>query len=179
MKNVLLLHCHPWPHKSRYNQRLFSAARKVKGVECRDLYDLYPSLHVNEEAEQLALSKADVVVFLFPIYWFSAPALLKEWTDVVLQAGFAFGEGGTALDGKQVLLSVSTGGAEQSYAPGGQHGADISAFLLPFEMTFKFCGMEVLDPFVTFDVRSLDNASIKKRASAFADRLTKIAGEKV
>lgn len=178
MKNILLLHCHPWPHKSRYNRRLLNAARKVNGIESRDLYELYPTLHVNEEAEQLALTQADVIVFLFPIYWFSAPALLKEWMDVVLQAGFAFGEGGTALQGKQVLLAASTGGAEQSYATGGQHGADISAFLLPFEMTFKFCGMELLDPFVTFDVRSLDNEAIKKRALVFAERLTELVGEK-
>lgn len=177
MKNILVLYCHPWPHKSRYNRRLLNAARKVKGVQCRDLYELYPTLHVNEEAEQLALTQADVVVFLFPIYWFSAPALLKEWTDVVLQTGFAFGEGGTALEGKQLLLAASTGGAEQSYAPGGQHGADISAFLLPFEMTFKFCGMELLAPFVTFDVRSMDNDAIKKRATVFAERLSKLAGE--
>ena len=176
MKNVLLLYCHPWPHKSRYNRRLLSAARKVQGVECRDLYELYPTLHVNEEAEQLSLSKADIVVCLFPIYWFSGPALFKEWTDVVLQAGFAFGDGGTALQGKEIMFAVSTGGAEQSYAPGGQHGADISAFLLPFEMTFKFCGMTCLDPFVTFDVRSLDNDAIKEKATLFADHLEKLVG---
>lgn len=168
MNKVLLLYCHPWPHKSRYNRRLLAAARKVRGVEIRDLYELYPDLHVDAEAEQLALTQASAVIFLFPIYWFSAPSLMKEWMDVVLQAGFAFGDGGNALKGKRAIFAVSTGGAQTSYAQGGKHGAPIEAFLLPFEMTMEFCGMDVQDPFVAFDVRTFDNDAIGRKAKEFA-----------
>lgn len=171
MKNVLLLYCHPWPHKSRYNRRLQEVARKVPNVAIRDLYELYPTMHVNEEAEQQALRQADAVVLQFPIYWFSAPALLKEWMDVVLQNGFAYGEGGDALKGKKAILAVSTGGDMSSYQLGAKHGAEIAAFLLPFKMTAEFCGMTVDEPFITFNARDLDYDVINDRACRFADLL--------
>lgn len=176
MNKLLLLYCHPWPHKSRYNRRLFETARHIPGLAARDLYELYPSLHVDELSEQRALEAADTIVFQFPIYWFSAPALMKEWMDVVLKAGFAYGDDGSALAGKKALFAVSTGGDEASYAHGGKHGAEIGAFLLPFEMTVKFCGMDVMDPFVSFNVRDLSHDVIKERAQAYADRLSALAG---
>ncbi len=171
MKNILLLHCHPWPHKSRYNRRLIEKARKLNHVEVRDLYELYPALHINEEMEQEALEKADVVVFQYPIYWYSAPALLKEWVDVVLQSGFAFGED-SKLRGKRALLAVSTGGDAGTYSADGKHGADIDVYLQPMMMTAKFCGMETMDPFVSHSVRDLDYDQINSRAGEFCDLLT-------
>lgn len=175
MQQVLLIHCHPWPHKSRYNRSLLTAARQLKNVEVRDLYELYPNLHINETDEQDALTRADAVVFQFPIYWFSAPALLKEWQDAVLLNGFAYGDGGTALKGKKALFAVSTGGDEASYNMGARHGAPLDAFLLPFEMTVKFCGMEVEAPFITYNARHLDYDMVKERACAFARTLEGLA----
>ncbi len=175
MKNILLLYCHPSPHKSRYNRRLQEVARKVPGLKIRDLYELYPSMHVDEAAEQKALVDADVLVLQFPIYWFSAPALLKEWMDVVLQNGFAYGEGGTALVGKKTMLAVSTGAQKDSYRTGAKHGAKIEHFLLPFRMTAEFCGMEVAPPFVTHGARSMEYDDINVRADAFIDAIQRLA----
>jgi len=175
MKNILLLYCHPSPHKSRYNRRLLEKARKVPGLKIRDLYELYPSMHVDEAAEQKALLEADVLVLQFPIYWFSAPALLKEWMDVVLENGFAYGEGGTALKGKKSMMAVSTGAPEEAYRPGATHGANIESFLLPFRMTAEFCGMKVVRPFVTYGVRSLGYDDVNARADAFIDAIQAFA----
>jgi putative NADPH-quinone reductase len=175
MKNILLLYCHPSPHKSRYNRRLLEKARLVPDLKIRDLYELYPSMHVDEGAEQKALLEADVLVLQFPIYWFSAPALLKEWMDVVLENGFAYGEGGTALKGKKTMIAASTGAPEEAYKPGATHGAKIENFLLPFRMTAEFCGMTVGKPFVTYGVRSLDYDAINARAEAFVDAVQALA----
>lgn len=175
MKKILLLYCHPSPHKSRYNRRLQETARKVPGLQIRDLYELYPDMHVDEVAEQKALTDADVLVIQFPIYWFSAPALLKEWMDVVLQNGFAYGEGGTALKGKKTMLAVSTGAPESAYLPGATHGAKIESFLLPFRMTAEFCGMQVGPPFVTHCARSMDYDDINARADAFIEAIQQLA----
>lgn len=175
MKNILLIYCHPSPHKSRYNRRLQEVARKIPGLKIRDLYELYPSLHVDEVAEQKALLEADLVVLQFPIFWFSAPALLKEWMDVVLQHGFAYGEGGTALHGKKAMIAVSTGAQEEAYQPGATHGANIESFLLPFRMTAEFCGIKVVQPFVTYGVRALEYEAINARAEAFVDAVQEFA----
>jgi len=175
MKNILLLYCHPSPHKSRYNRRLQEVARKVPNIKIRDLYDLYPSMHVDEKAEQEALVEADVLVLQFPIYWFSAPALLKEWMDVVLQNGFAYGEGGTALKGKKTMIAASTGAPISAYQPGATHGAKIEHFLLPFRMTAEFCGMDVGPAFVTHGAHALEYDDINARADAFIEAIQHLA----
>jgi glutathione-regulated potassium-efflux system ancillary protein KefG len=44
----------------------------------------------------------------------SVPGVLKEWMDQVLTYGFAYGNGGDALQGKKMQLVISTGGPEPS-----------------------------------------------------------------
>jgi len=44
-----------------------------------------------------------MIVFHHPFYWYSSPAILKEWQDLVLEYGFAYGHEGTALRGKKSL----------------------------------------------------------------------------
>lgn len=178
MKNVLLIYSHPWPHKSRYNRTLQAAVSKLPFVEIRDLYELYPNLHIDEAAEQEALLRADIIAFQFPIYWYSAPALLKEWQDTVLQSGFAFGDGGTALKGKQALFAVSTGSPPSSYRMDELHGAPLESFLLPFQMTARFCGMkEPRDPFVTYAASSLNYDAVRNRAREYAALLKSMAAK--
>ncbi|MEU6860416.1 NAD(P)H oxidoreductase [Glycomyces sp. NPDC046736] len=46
---------------------------------------------------------ADVIVPVFPVYWNSAPALLKGWIDRVWNYGFAYGRSRPRLAGKRML----------------------------------------------------------------------------
>ena len=59
--------------------------------------------------EQQLLLDHDQVVWQFPWYWYSVPAVLKAWMDQVLTYGFAYGQDGTALRGKSLQLVTSTG----------------------------------------------------------------------
>ncbi|MDX1383156.1 MAG: NAD(P)H-dependent oxidoreductase, partial [Thermoanaerobaculia bacterium] len=94
---VLVLLAHPALERSRINARMAAAAAELEGVLVRDLYEAYPDLDVDVDAEQRLLAAHDVVIFQHPLYWYSTPALLKEWMDLVLQHGWAYGDGGTAL----------------------------------------------------------------------------------
>ena len=77
--------------------------RDVDGVELRDLYELYPDFYIDVAAEQEALGRSDVIVLQHPFYWYSTPAMLKEWQDLVLEHGFAYGcRAETALRGQAV-----------------------------------------------------------------------------
>ena len=96
MASVLVLYAHPAPHKSRINRRLATAAREVDGITFRDLYELYPDFVIDVEEEQKLLKEHDVIVWQHPFYWYSAPSLVKEYLDLVLTYGWAYGEGGTA-----------------------------------------------------------------------------------
>ncbi|PNJ70947.1 NQO2 isoform 3, partial [Pongo abelii] len=59
------------------------------GVETHEAYK-QRSLASDITDEQKKVQEADLVIFQFPLYWFSVPAILKGWMDRVLCQGFAF-----------------------------------------------------------------------------------------
>lgn len=147
-RRVLVLFAHPAIQRSQANRRLVTAIRDVPGITFHDLYEEYPDLHINVRREQELLRAHDLIVWQHPFYWYSSPAILKEWQDLVLEYGFAFGEGGTALAGKQVLTAITTGGPRDSYQGGALNTWPIREFLRPFEQTARLCHMEYLPPFL-------------------------------
>ncbi len=118
---TLLLLAHPTIDKARLNRVLIDAVKDIDGLEIRDLYSLYPDYRIDVTAEQAALRNANLVIFQFPFYWYSTPALLKEWQDDVLTWGFAFGKQGEALRGKRLIASVTAGSAEETYVSNGNN----------------------------------------------------------
>lgn len=155
-KRILLLFAHPAYHKSRVNRYLLAAAKKVEGVYIHDLYEEYPDFHIDVAREQALLLEHDLIVFQHPFYWYSCPALLKEWLDLVLQHGFAFGDEATALRGKWLLTATTTGGRAHVYQRGGMNHYTMREFLVPFERTASLCGMHYLPPFIVHGTRATD-----------------------
>jgi glutathione-regulated potassium-efflux system ancillary protein KefG len=145
---VLILFAHPALQKSRVNRHLISAVRGLQNVTINDLYEEYPDFHIHVRREQELLLDHDIIIFQHPFYWYSSPAMLKQWEDLVLQYGFAYGPGGTRLQGKLFLTAITTGGPISSYAREGPNFFSIREFLAPFEQTAKLCGMIYLPPFV-------------------------------
>ena len=87
------------------NAALSSALDGAEDVTVRDMYSLYPDFQINvAEGQQLA-AEADRIVLQFPMYWYSSPALLKQWEDAVLTYAWAYGSTGTALHGKDLLVA--------------------------------------------------------------------------
>ncbi len=147
-RRLLILFAHPAFHKSRVNQLLLSSVQSLPGVTVNDLYESYPNFHVNVAREQALLLEHDVIIFQHPFYWYSSPAILKQWQDLVLEYGFAFGKNGTQLQGKLVLTAISTGGPSSAYQREGYNYFTVRELLAPFEQTARFCGMTYLPPFV-------------------------------
>lgn len=166
---VLILFAHPDKLASRVNARLLQAAESVEGVTVHDLYHTYPAGRIDIAYEQNLLRVHDAVIMQFPFYWYSAPSLLKEWKDVVLQYGFAFGEGGDALENKPLHLVITTGGAMESYHPDGHNRFPIDELLRPFEQTAHFCRMKYKTPFIISDVYQLSDAEIEAYAEKYTD----------
>ena len=136
-----MLAAHPHWRDSRVNRRLLAAARAVPGVDVNDLYGTYPDYAIDVEAEQRRLERAQLVVLLHPIQWYSMPALQKLWVDEVLAYGWAYGPEGITLQGKDLWLVATTGSPESSYHPQGYHRYFFDAFLPPYEQTAALCGM--------------------------------------
>jgi glutathione-regulated potassium-efflux system ancillary protein KefG len=166
-KKIAILFFHPLSHKSRVNKVLIDSVRDLDGVTVRDMYDLYPDFHIDVKDEQQILLDHDIIIWQHPFYWYSSPSLLKEWIDLVLEHGFAYGRTGTALLGKQVLTAISTGGRHEAYIPDGNHRFAIRQLLAPFEQTVHLCHMEYLPPFVLHGTHLLDKEDIAKAGSSY------------
>jgi glutathione-regulated potassium-efflux system ancillary protein KefG len=175
---LLLLYAHPAQHKSRVNRSLFSAAEGLPGVTPRNLYELYPDFMVDVEAEQRLLEAHDVIVFQHPFYWYSSPALLKEYLDLVLERGWAYGDGGTALSGKSWQQVVTCGGSEDVYQPSGRHGHSVAEFLLPFQQSARLCGMTFLPPLAVHDAGALSDEGLAAEAQRFRQLLVQLSTPK-
>ena len=169
---LLVLYAHPAPHRSRINRRLAEAARSVDGVLLHDLYETYPDFFIDVAREQALAEQAELIVFLHPLRWYSMPSLLKEWVDAVLQPGWAYGPGATALQGKGYLLAVTTGSPLASYAAGERHGRPFEDFLPPFQQTAALCGMHWLAPHILHGANSSDEGAVDTHVAAFRARLT-------
>lgn len=155
-RRILVLFAHPVLERSRVNRRLIDAARAVTGVHVHDLYEEYPSLNLNVKREQALLDQHDVVVFQHPFYWYSTPAILKEWQDLVLEHNWAYGSKGKHLQGKITFNALTTGGPEQAYAAEGYNRFTIRQLLAPWEQTASLCGMRYLAPFVVHSALRLE-----------------------
>ncbi len=172
VKKILVLFAHPALQKSRINRRLAGALEGLEDVLVHDLYEAYPEFHIDVPREQKLLVEHDIIVFQHPFYWYSAPALLKEWEDLVLEYGFAYGQEGTALQGKWMFSAITTGGSESAYQPDGINRYRIRQLLAPFEQTATLCGMRYLPPFVVHETHRLTgDAQIEPYASAYRDIL--------
>ena len=119
MKTLVLVF-HPHLEKSQVNRKLMDAANETGDVTVVDEYAAYPDFKINVEHEQELIETHDRIVLQFPFYWYSSPALLKQWEDDVIKAGWAYG-GGRALEGKEFMLAVSTGSPADSYTREGSH----------------------------------------------------------
>lgn len=153
-KNVLVYLAHPSLHKSEINSRLFNIAQACDFVTCVDLYAEYPRFNIDVDKEQQRLLQHDTIIFLFPLFWYAAPAIIQEWKELILEHGFAYGEGTKQLAGKTVLCAISAGAKEEDYHPTGRNHFSIRQFLSPFEGMANLTGMRYLPPFTLFATRS-------------------------
>ena len=177
---VLVLYAHPSPQRSEVNQHLFKAAKKVKGVTVVDLYHEYPTYHINIDKEQQRLIDHDVIIFQFPLYWYSTPAILKEWQDLVLEYGFAYGHEGTALHGKKFLCSLSAGGKADAYQTDGYNHFTIRELLHPLEQMATLTGMQYLAPFALFGARTAqEDGRVKSHVENWSSLLTKLVANEI
>ena len=155
MKKLLVNYAHPGQRHSQINNAMAQEAQSIDGLSFIDLYAWYPSLMIDIDQEQQRLRDHDLIVFQFPLFWSSAPALVKEWLDLVLEPGFAWGAGGDKLVGKKVMLAITAGSPQAAYSKTGVQGADLADFLLPLHRAFELCQMTCLPPYVLFDAQGL------------------------
>lgn len=136
--------------------------------------------------EQAKMRRADAVVFQFPLWWYSMPAIMKGWVDRVYAYGFAYGVGEHSdrrwgkrfgegvMAGKRAMLLVTTGGWESHYGPRGINGP-IEDVLFPIQHgILHYPGFDVLPPVLVHRTSRVDEAryvAITKELAARLDHL--------
>lgn len=172
---ILVVYAHPYPSRSRTNRALVDAVRDLENLELRSLYSLYPDFDVDVDAEQAALGRAEIVVWQHPIYWYTAPGMLKHWFDKVLARGWAYGEGGTALAGKTCQWVTSTGAPESGYRPGGMHNLPFDSYAPVIEQTARFCQMRWAPPLVVHGAQGISDSALEEWGRKYRARLIELA----
>ncbi|CAH2284194.1 ribosyldihydronicotinamide dehydrogenase [quinone] [Pelobates cultripes] len=157
------------PQHFRYGAETMEAFKK--GVLCEDILK-----------EQEKVKVADLIIFQFPLYWYSFPAIMKGWIDRVFVQGFAFDFPGCydtgLLKDKLALLSFTTGGTEEMFSKDGMRG-DIRYLLWPMQHgIMHFCGFKVLAPQITYAPEYVGDEKRKNMLLLWARRLEAIWDER-
>lgn len=154
------------------NDRLHPArasfSANASGNLTKDVYD-----------EQEKLKWADLVIFQFPLWWYTMPAILKGWFERVYACGFAygvgvhdetrygdrFGEG--VMEGKKAILNVTVGGYPSHYSPRGINGP-IDDILFPITHNILYYpGFTVLPSYITYRTDKSTEAEYEKSRDDF------------
>ncbi len=175
MSRVIVYYAHPGHRYSRANAAMGEQATKVAGITHVDLYAQYPRYKIDVEREQARLLDHDVILFQFPLFWYSPPSLIKEWQDLVLEHGFAYGQGGDRLRGKTMMLALTTAGPAEAYTPEGYQNFPLRSFLTPLEQTARLCKMRFAAPYVLHGaLRAQKGDGITQHAQGYGTLLTAI-----
>lgn len=129
----------------------------------------------NLQTEMDKLVWCDVLIFQFPIWWLGLPAILKGWVDRVFAVGFAYGGGkwfdGGMFAGKRAMCAMTVGGPELVYTDRGIYG-DLKTILHPIHRgIFGFTGFTVLEPFVVYAPKRLNDEERLAYLSRYRERV--------
>ncbi len=179
MMRILILFAHPAFEKSRVHRQLVRAVANLPGVTFHDLYEAYPSFDIDVASEQALLTDHDLIVLQHPFFWYSTPAIIKQWEDLVLEHGWAYGSQGTALRGKMMMNAITAGGGTDGYRRDGHNRFTIREFLAPIEQTVVLCRMTYLPPFVVAGTHRLEKSDIDAAAAEYRQVIEALRDEQI
>ncbi|KAA8588064.1 hypothetical protein FQN60_001258, partial [Etheostoma spectabile] len=132
--------------------------------------------------EQRKLTQADLIIFQFPMYWFTVPAIMKGWIDRVLTSGYAFSQEKRYSQGifkdKKAMLSFTTGSHESMFSANGING-DMNVTLWPLQNgILHYCGFQVLAPQIFWAPSYVPCEARSTMLEGWRTRLQGLLGEK-
>jgi len=168
MKKVLVLFAHPNFEASRANRVLVDQIKDLEDLTFHDLYDRYPDFNIDITFEKELLANHEVLIWHHPFYWYSCPPLMKQWIDLVLEFGWAYGPNGNALKSKKCMNVITAGGTREVYCSEGSNMYSVGEFLKPFEQTARLCGMHYLPPFAVMGTHKLTASDLADHGKQYA-----------
>lgn len=145
---ILILFAHPLYEKSRVNQIINKYIPDSEYITFNDLYEEYPEFEINTNREQDLILEHDIIIWQHPLYWYSCPALLKQWMDMVLHFESDKDLDIHQLKGKAVFQVMSIGPQNHSFLDSQPDNRDVLDYLLPFQRTVEYSNMNYLPPYL-------------------------------
>ncbi|RDE97914.1 flavodoxin family protein [Aggregatibacter aphrophilus] len=171
----LIISAHPNPQS--FNRALveevIKATRQAGGeTVVRDLYtlDFNPVLSWRElnasmegivpaeiKFEQKLITEADLITFIYPLWWMGFPAILKGYLDRVLSYGFAYQNENNIsvglLGNKKIQQFITMGNSIEKYQ---QLGFDKALKSCLVDGLFNFCGITDIQHDIFGNIHLLD-----------------------
>lgn len=176
---ILILFGHPAFQNSQVNKGLIQGIDELDNVTFHDLYEAYPEMDIDIDAEQELLDAHDCIIFHHPMFWYSSPAIFKEWQDLVLEHGWAYGSQGNHLKGKYFFNVVTTGASRQAFMAGAVQNHKVTEFLVPFAQMARLCKMVPIPPFVIHGSHIAENVYIENSRKAYHQLLQMIVSDQL
>ena len=154
---ILMILAHPDFEKSLANKHIKNILEQQNNVEVRHLNQLYPNHKIDVQTEQEALKNADIIIFQYPLFWYSVPSILKEWIDSVFTYGFAFGKGNYQLEDKKIIVSFTTGSSNKDYPEDV-----VEKIVFPFKGLANFCKMNYLTTVYSHEIANYSDEAKEK-----------------
>lgn len=172
--NLMIL-AHPKFDQSIANKTIVEAL-KESGVplDIRNIHELYPDYQIDIKAEQENLLKYQNIILQYPFYWYSMPAILKHWIDEVFEYGFAYGNEGDKLKGKNLIPSFTVGSSKESYSALGFQHFRIYEYCKQLEQIAYYTQMHYIEPIYSYETSlaaGYSKKSIIKVAYQHAERI--------
>jgi len=178
MARLLLLFAHPALEKSRVHATLLKRVQQIADITTNDLYQQHSFFDIYIYREQELLLSHDIFVFQHPQYWYSSPAIIKQWQDLVLKHGWRNGRNGRMLTGK-LFHAITSGGKGESYTKDGYNAFTIQESLRPTERTATLCRMEYWPSYVIHGTHRMQQHDINIKAGQYAGLLSALCDGKV
>lgn len=172
-RDTLIIAAHPDLANSTVHSTWLRAVRQAGAAHVQEIVSAYPGGVIDVRIEHSLIEAHDRIILQFPIFWYSVPAVLKNWIDEVLSHGWAYGRGGDAFVGKELGLAYSTGTAAEAYRAGGRNRFSMSELTKPLELTAIFIKARFLPSFILHGANTgFSEHQLEESASAYLAHLT-------
>ena len=154
---TLLLFAHSYFKDSVVNKALIEEANTLDSVCVQNLSLLYPDYHIDTKAQINLVREAKSIIWQFPLFWYSVPALLKHWQDEVLTPIYRE----PIFADKRFGVVTTMGGSKKDYEGSN---ASIKELLKPIYYGFERRAMSIKPPFCIYaeDFNALPFEEYKK-----------------
>lgn len=168
---IAVILAHPNLPESKANKELIDSINEIDYIT---VYNLQEELvqKMDSDAWYDVFFESSAIVFQFPLYWMSAPYMLKKWLDEI----FISLSRTPVVMSKPLQLVTTAGNDCTAFRSGGRSRFTIDEILRPYQATAIHSGMTWETPIVIFGTGGPDAArSIAEGAIAYKEKLEELS----